>query len=196
MKYLHKNTFIFNILLSLSLSSLSADPEKDKAAEAVKTMAIIELGLKYHTGEGVEVNFKQAMNWYLLAYAKGNGDALNNIGVLYRDGLGVPKNQKIAYLLFLAVHMEGLGTQATQIRAGRNLGRLQQSMKEDELHEALSYTWNYVDQVVRSKGQNFNIGKDVLPSKVKLRIKDNNWWLDSERKKMDFKSPAPWNKSK
>src|SRR5262245_35515722 len=31
----------------------------------------------------------KAMDWYLKAYEIGDGDALNNIGVMYRDGLGV-----------------------------------------------------------------------------------------------------------
>ena len=63
-----------------------------------------------------------------------------------------------------------------------------------DLYEALSYTFPYVDQIVRSRGKNLEIGKDVLPTKQRPRIRDNGWWLDSERKQMDFKSPAPWDK--
>ena len=157
--------------------------------------AMLELGLAYHRGEGVPQDYAKAMDWYLKAYAKKDGDAFNNIGVMYRDGLGVPKNEKVAYLLFLAVHMEGLGTEGTQYRAGRNLSRLAESLPKEAIFEALSYTWAYVDQIVRSKGSNIDIGKDVLPSKSRLRIRDNGWWLDSERKGMDFPSPPPWNKA-
>ncbi len=136
------------------------------------------------------------MDWYLQAYAKNDGDALNNIGVLFRDGLGIPKNEKIAYLLFLGVHMEGLGTDATQMRAGSSLGRLSESLKKEDIYEALSYTWAYVDQAVKSRGTNLEVGENVLPTKEQPRIRDNNWWLDSERKQMDFNSPAPWDEIK
>ncbi len=157
------------------------------------TGAMIALGLLYHQGDDVPVDFGKAMDWYLKAYAKTNGDALNNIGVMYRDGLGVAKNPKVAYLLFLAVHMEGLGDESTQIRAGRNLSRLAESLPKKDIEEALSYTWPYVDQIVKSRGKNITIRKDVLPTKDRPRIRDNNWWLDSERKSMDFQSPPPWN---
>ncbi len=155
--------------------------------------AMINLGVMYHTGEGVKQDYDKAMEWYLKAYSKHNGDALNNIGVMYRDGLGVATNSKIAYLLFLSVHMEGLGSEATQIRAGRNLSRLVESVPKKDVEESVSYTWAYVDQIVKRRGKNVVIGKDVLPAKKRPRIRDNDWWLDSERKKMDFESPPPWN---
>ncbi len=167
--------------------------EWEALAKKGEVKAMISLGVMYHTGDGVKEDYTKAMDWYLQAYAKNDGDALNNIGVLFRDGLGVPKNEKIAYLLFLGVHMEGLGTEATQYRAGRSLGKLAESLKQDDIYEALSYTWNYVDQIVKSRGKNAKVGKNVLPAKKRPRIRDNNWWLDSERKKMDFKSPPPWN---
>jgi len=154
---------------------------------------MMELGLMYHTGKGAKQDYDKAMDWYLKAYAKRNGDALNNMGVMYRDGLGVSTNSKVAYLLFLAVHMEGLGSESTQIRAGRNLSRLAENIPKKGIEEALSYTWDYVEQVVKSRGKNMAIGKDVLPAKKRPRIRDNNWWLESERKKMDFESPPPWN---
>ena len=116
------------------------------------------------------------------------------MAVLFRDGLGVPKNHKVAYLMFLAVHMDCLGTEATQIRAGRSLERLAKAMPSKDVEEALSYTWIYVDQIIKSRGKKVTIGKDVLPAKDRLRIRDNDWWLDSEREKMKFKSPSPWNK--
>ncbi|MBK1791534.1 tetratricopeptide repeat protein [Persicirhabdus sediminis] len=158
--------------------------------------AMVSAGLAYHLGDGVKQDYKAAMTWYLMAFEKADGDALNNIGVMYRDGLGVSKNPKIAYLLFLAVHMNGLGSEATQYRAGGNLNKLMPSMKEDEIYEALSYTWAYVLQVVKSRGEDLSTDEDVLPSAENVRIRDNDWWLDSEKKQMNFESPAPWNKSK
>lgn len=161
----------------------TARKEFTALAEKGDDKAMMELGLMHHTGEGVKQEYDKAMDWYLKAYAKQNGDALNNIAVMYRDGLGVSTNSKVAYILLLAVHMEGLGTDATQIRAGRNLTRLAASLPKKEIEEALSYTWEYVDQIVKSRGKNLKVGTDVLPTKKRPRIRDNKWWLDSERKK-------------
>jgi len=171
----------------------TACKEFQALAEKGDDKAMISLGLMYHTGEGVKQDYDKAMDWYLKAYSKRNGDALNNMGVMYRDGLGVTTNAKIAYLLFLAVHMESMGNEGTQIRAGRNLSRLVASTPKKEIEEALSYTWAYVVQIVKSRGKTVAIGKDVLPAKDRPRIRDNNWWLDSERKNMEFESPSPWN---
>jgi len=203
--------FILLSLLAISLVSIARSDVK-KALDAQRSgdyetarkefqaladkgddKAMMELGLMYHTGEGAKQDYNTAMDWYLKAYAKHNGDALNNIGVMYRDGLGVATNAKVAYVLFLAVHMEGFGTESTQYRAGRNLSRLASSAPKKEIEEALSYTWDYVDQIVKSRGKNVAIGKDVMPTKDRPRIRDNNWWLDDERKRMDFESPPPWN---
>lgn len=57
----------------------------------------------------------------------------------------------------------------------------------------LSYTLPYLSQIVQSRGKDLTIGKDVLPAKDRLRFRDADWWLDSEKKKMTFESPAPWN---
>ncbi len=191
-------SLVFALLVGETV--LRAQPLPEELAGFVKqagrgdTLAMISLGLAYHQGEGVPQDYAKAMDWYLKAYAKKDGDALNNIGVMYRDGLGVSKNEKVAYLLFLAVHMEGLGTEATQYRAGRNLSRLADSLPQESVFEALSYTWAYVDQIVRSRGQDLAIGPDVLPAKHRPRIRDNNWWMETERKGMDFASPPPWDR--
>jgi TPR repeat protein len=41
-----------------------------------------------------------AMTWYLRSVAHGNTDAMNNIGYLYKNGLGVPKDFEEAYFWF------------------------------------------------------------------------------------------------
>src|SRR6187200_2009149 len=89
----------------------TARKEFQALADKGDDKAMINLGVMHHTGEGAKQDYDKAMDWYLKAYSKRNGDALNNIGVMYRDGLGVATNAKIAYLLFLAVHMDGLGSE-------------------------------------------------------------------------------------
>ncbi|MBI2512993.1 MAG: sel1 repeat family protein [Opitutae bacterium] len=166
----------------------------EKLANDGDVAAMTELALRYHQGTGVTQNYQKAYDWYLKAIEKGDGDALNNIGVMHRDGLGVPKNEKIAYLLFLAVHMESLGDESTQMRANRNLRRAMKELPQVQLHEALSYTWPYVVQILKSRGKDLKPSPGVLPAKDRPRIRDNGWWIDSERAAMKFESPTPWDK--
>jgi len=168
----------------------------EKLAAEGDAQAMTELGLRYHQGRTVKQDYSRAYDWYMKAIEKGDGDAFNNLGVLHRDGLGVPKNQKVAYLIFLAVHMEGMGTEDTQIRAGRNLQKLVDQLPKADIYEALSYTWPYVIQIIKSRGKDLHTGPDVLPAKDRPRIGDNGWWLDSERAGMTFESPPPWDKKK
>lgn len=104
-------------------------------------------------GEGVEKDYGKAMDWYLKAFKKGNGDAYSNIGVMYRDGLGVQTNRPIAYALFYITHMRGLGSQGTQIRAGRNLDKTVKLMKPAEIEETIKMTEKYVLTFVEKKGE-------------------------------------------
>ena len=189
------------IALASTIASGATPPDSDFAqfeqrANAGDAQAMTELGLRYHEGRGVKQDYALAYDWYTKAIERGDGDALNNLAVLHRDGLGVPKNQKAAYLMFLAVHMEGMGDDSTQLRAGRNLQRLVDQLPKAEIYEALSYTWPDVVQIIKGRGQDLRIGPDVLPTKDRPRIRDNGWWLDSERAGMTFESPPPWNKTK
>jgi len=106
-----------------------------------------------HTGEGVKRDYGKAMDWYLKAFAKGNGDAYSNIGVLYRDGLGFETNRPIAYALFYITHMRGLGSESTQYRAGHNLDKTAALMKPEEIEDTLKMTETYVLTFVQKRGK-------------------------------------------
>lgn len=141
--------------------------------------AVIEVGLAHHLGRGVPQDYGQAMDWYLKLFPK-DGDALNNIGVMYRDGLGVPANRKIGYLLFLTVHMVGLGSEGTVMRANGNLRRELAELPLPERQEALCYTPQYLVAYVRSRGTLDGIPQELRASPERKRIKELNWWLPGE----------------
>lgn len=162
------------------------------AAEAGDARAMTLLGLIYHLGEGVPQDLLVAHDWYLKAAAKGDGDAITNLGALYWDGFAGRRNRKIAYVVLLNASRSGEGTDLTRARAQRTLDRLIGQLSRAEVEEALSYTWPYVRQVLRSQGTDFTITPDVLPTKGRPRIRDNSWWRDNERAEMAFTSPAPW----
>ena len=58
------------------------------------------MGLLYAKGQGVEVDFVQARQWWDKAAAAGNADAMRDLGSLYREGKGVRKDEARAQQLF------------------------------------------------------------------------------------------------
>jgi uncharacterized protein len=65
----------------------TARKEFEALASQGDDKAMVDLGVMYHFGEGVKQDYGKAMDRYLKAFKKGNGDAYSNIGVMYRDGL-------------------------------------------------------------------------------------------------------------
>jgi hypothetical protein len=148
-------------------------------AENGDDKAMIEVGLMHHRGQGVPRDYGLAMDWYLKAFRK-NGDALNNIGVMYRDGLGVQRNRKIAFLLFLTVHMVGMGNEATVSRANGNLRREIAELPLQERQEAICYTMDYLIAYVESRGTITQVPENLRASSGRKRIKDLDWWAPGE----------------
>ncbi len=157
-------------------------------AEAGDDKAMITIGLMYHQGQGVKQDYNQAMDWYIKAFKKDNGDAYSNIGVMYRDGFGVGKNKKMAYCLFLVTHVCGLGNESTQQRANSCLRRIVPEMSHDEVVECFNYTLEYIEAFVVSKGTLKGIPEGCQPSEKRLSLKDKPWWLKGE---LDFLKEEP-----
>jgi hypothetical protein len=122
-------------------------------AEKGDTEAMMTIGLLYHRGEGFKQDYVKAMDWYLKAFKKRKGDAFNNIGVMYRDGLGVDKNLEIAYALFWITYWGGLGSDDTQIRVGGNINKIVAMMKPEEIEQAIKMTGEYVIAYVEKRGK-------------------------------------------
>lgn len=147
-------------------------------AEQGDSKAMATIGLFFHEGESFPQDYAKAMDWYLKAMELGNGDAYNNIGVMYRDGLGVDTNRAIAYDLFLIVHMRGLGSQSTQYRANRNLRREVNELGKEQIEYALCLSEEQVIAFVTERGKVPAHTIDL--SGEHIAIKDREWWLDGE----------------
>jgi hypothetical protein len=148
-------------------------------AEAGDDKAAIEVGLMHHLGRGRAVDYGAAYGWYAKVLHS-NGDAWNNIGVLFRDGLGVPRNRKIAHLMFLTVHMTGMGSEATVMRANRNLRREIAELPQQERLESLCYPQDYLRAYVSSQGTLAGVPEAYRASPQRPRIRDLSWWLPGE----------------
>ena len=93
-------TFILPIFISLIANSYPASNFNDirRMAELGDTVAQLNLGNSYYTGEGVPQNYNEAAKWYRIAAKKGNPVAQNNLGMMYSIGIGVPKRFIRAYV--------------------------------------------------------------------------------------------------
>lgn len=161
-------------------------------AERGDSDAMIQLGMVYQTGRGVEPDYTKAMDWFMQAMKKSNQEAPGNIGVLYRDGLGVEKNRKIAYTLFLYTNMYGLGGRSTQERAVQNIKLEYKEQPLEDIQEALCYTWPYVKAYMNQRGP-VEIDSKLLPTEKSPRIKDHDWWKGPNHYRTLYDCPAPWN---
>lgn len=67
------------------------------AAQSGIPHAQVTVGWWHMTGEnGFSKNYAESMQWNLKAYKQGHSEGANNIGELYENGFGVPKNLEIA----------------------------------------------------------------------------------------------------
>ena len=111
-----------------------------------------------------------------------DADALVNIAVLYRDGLGVDQNLEMAYAVFLIVHLTSMGSEQTQMRNGRNLTKALMAMSQEQINTALCYSVERVEAFIESRGIDNEAGGTA--------IKDRDWWLEGELPEIDCKPVA------
>lgn len=72
----------------------------EKAAEGGCSLAMSNLGYAYYYGNGREVDMQLAYKYFSMAMQRGEWDAINKLGDMYREGLYVPKDEKMAFYLY------------------------------------------------------------------------------------------------
>ena len=85
--------------LTLKLYQLAAAKNLDEAQWG--------LGHLYCYGNGVAVDYAEALRWYRLAAAQGNPSALSSIASCYKDGQGVTKDKAEAIRWYRLAEKEG-----------------------------------------------------------------------------------------
>jgi len=90
-----------------------------KAAQGGDPDAQVELGRRYENGEGIEQNFKLAAEWYRRAAEHvpdlgGAGQGKNQLGLLYLEGRGVPRDYVQAYFWFSLMGSKGNAAEARE----------------------------------------------------------------------------------
>ena len=97
-------------LLALTACQRTGQPDRVllTAARSGDAKAQLQLALAYDSGEdGVEQDFAEAARWYLAAAEQGMTEAMNNLGVLYKDGQGVAQDYHEAATWFSKAAEQG-----------------------------------------------------------------------------------------
>ena len=102
-------------LMGCGNSSLEANL---KAAEQGDSEAQTDLGMRYHTGDGVPKDYAEAVKWYHKAAEQGHAIAQYNLGVMYAIGEGVPQDDAEAAKWYRKAAEQG------RARAQYNLGSM------------------------------------------------------------------------
>jgi hypothetical protein len=65
------------------------------------------LGLRYATGEGVKLDEREAVRWFIKAAEQGNVAAQSKLGSIYFSGRGVPQDFTQAYFWMVVARLSG-----------------------------------------------------------------------------------------
>jgi TPR repeat protein len=65
------------------------------------------LGLRYATGDGVKLDEKEAVRWFIRAAEQGNVLAQSKLGSIYYSGRGVPQDANRAYFWMAVARLNG-----------------------------------------------------------------------------------------
>ena len=97
----------------------------------------------YANGEGVPINYDEAMKWYRKAADQGHADAQTNLGLIYATGRGVPKNFIKAYVWYSIAFASG------NEMAKKNLEILRSEMTPKQVSQAQNEAaelWKRIDK--------------------------------------------------
>lgn len=95
-------------------SVISLD-ELRQGVERGDSEAMKNLGVRYHTGDGVPQDYREAMRLYLAASDKGDKAAPAIIGLMYEDGLGVERDYEQAMRWCKLGHRRGSAVAPSRI---------------------------------------------------------------------------------
>ena len=113
--------------------------------------AAMSLGVLHLNGRLAPRNAPLAASWLYNAWAMGDAEGINAMGVLWRDGaLGAP-DKKLALAAFaMAQQMPVAGSRQAQQRAAANLSRLAAQLDASVLAEVACLRWSTVDDAARA----------------------------------------------
>jgi TPR repeat protein len=97
--------------------------QNQKAALKGSSVAQYNLGVAYEKGQGVSIDFKEAVKWYRKAADQGDASAQNNLGSMYQNGMGVPQNSSEALKWYRKAADKGYDNAENNIGTMYNFGQ-------------------------------------------------------------------------
>jgi TPR repeat protein len=159
-----------------------------EASDKGDDRAMVQLGLYYYRGQfGLKQDYSKAHGYFAQAIGstpyrktssdfKPNGFAVNNLGVMFRDGLGVQQNRQIAHALFTFEYaVNGYSEDSVGLASG-NLNQDFRELKKDQLAAALCLNMGHVWAYAQSKGD----AQPIEASVDNPRIRDWKTWMRGE----------------
>lgn len=118
-------------------------------AERGDGRAAQQIGVIYLNGQQVEKNPITAYRWFYAAWSLSEMEGLNALGVMSRDGLGVPVNLPLAEAAFYLAKAAARSRE-TFDRALSNLDRLENRISPEEKSRIACLTLNSLDDALRA----------------------------------------------
>jgi TPR repeat protein len=122
--------------------------ETKKLAERGDPWYQTEMALANHNGQGVPINYSEALYWYRKAALQGLAKAQTNLGVMYAEGQGVPQDYAQAMDWFRKASMQGnsLAQHNLGLMYGRGQG-VPQDYSEAYIWESIAASSGHEDAI-------------------------------------------------
>ena len=148
-------------------------------ANAGDSIAQYEMALRYADGDGVPLNYQEAMAWFAKSAAKGNDKAQWKLGLGYIKGIGVPHDERMAVLWFKRAANHG------DVPAQIALSDVYLSGRGVPRDYVRAYTWANI--AAGSRGNDDDRLKVIGSRMTAIQIEDAHrrtsiWW-ESERRR-------------
>jgi TPR repeat protein len=122
----------------------------EKLAKEGDAKSAQTVGLAYYRGDGnVTADLQRAYRWFYQAWALGDLDGLNALGVMINEGQAVARNAELAFATFALVKA-GASPGPTQQRAVNNLAPLASSIPESGRRSLACATLGQLDKKLDS----------------------------------------------
>lgn len=139
-------------------------------AERGDGQAAQSIGVMYLNGQQVEKNAVEAYRWFYAAWSLSEMEGLNAMGVMNRDGLGVPANLMLAQSAFY-LSKAAARNRAAFDRASSNLARLENQIGADAKSQIACMSLSGLDDALRAPIQTLQPvvkGKSIANSERRL----------------------------
>jgi hypothetical protein len=141
-------------------------------AERGDGKAAQQIGLIYLNGQQVEKNPMNAYRWFYAAWSLSEMEGLNALGVMNRDGLGVPVNLPLAQATFYLAKAAARTREAFD-RALSNLDRLESRISSVEKSLIACMSLSSLDTALQGPIRPFEafvVGKSISNSERRLGV--------------------------